>query len=419
MKPRLLPVLFAVLVFLMTAAVGPSPSMQAEVIQLDVFSGWFSGIDGEAFNAAADAFHAAHPDIEVYNPWDSFECPSCELHIRVESGNPPDSFQSHMGRELIENWVMPGYVAPLDDIYAESGLGKTLPKDISSYLTYDDHPWSVPVNIHRSNLIWYNQEIFDAYDIKASDLKTFDRWEAAAQKLEAAGIVPLALGDVDTWTDGQLFETILAGSMSAHKYEGLWTGETDWNDPKVTKALINFKMMRQYVNEDHAMLNWKEAVQLMIDGNAAMTITGDWANGEFLDQGFTGFGWTETPGSKGIYVALSDTFTLPQYSPHPEAASEFLSFLASKQAQEVINQVKGSICARTDCSHSYYNDYQRSADKDVKKDKIVPSIIAGAAANDAWLGAYFEAIANFVNTGDVAAAQAELANACIVAGVCH
>jgi glucose/mannose transport system substrate-binding protein len=426
MKSKLLPVFVAVLALLLTTAVrpsperssAPSPSTLAEITQIEVFSPWVSGVDDEAYNAVLDAFRANHPDIEVLNPWGSFECPTCELQYRVASGSPPDSFWSHMGRALIDNWVIPGYLVPLDDVYAESGLETALPKQVSGYLYYDDHPWAVPLNIHRTNLIWYNKEIFDTYGIKASDLKTFAGWETAAKKLQAAGIVPLALGDVETWTNAQLFEDILAGTLSAQKYEGLWTGETDWNDPKVTQALVTFKMMRQYVNDDHAMMGWEQAAQLVIDGDAAMTIMGDWVNGKLLDEGFTGYGWMAAPGSEGIYVVVSDTFTLPQYSPHPEAAKEFLRFLASPQAQGIFNQTKGSICPRTDCSDGYYNDYQRSAAKDFKNDKIVPSI-HGTAANDAWVSAYFEAIANFVNSGDVAAAQAELANACIAVGVCQ
>ena len=40
--------------------------------------------------------------------------------------------------------------------------------------------------------------------------------------------------------------------------------------------------MLQYINEDHAALTWDQANQLVIDGKAAMTIMGDWVDGDYV-----------------------------------------------------------------------------------------------------------------------------------------
>lgn len=49
----------------------------------------------------------------------------------------------------------------------------------------------------------------------------------------------------------------------------------------MTTALESFARMLDYVNADHAALSWDQAAQLVADGDAAMTIMGDWANGYF------------------------------------------------------------------------------------------------------------------------------------------
>jgi glucose/mannose transport system substrate-binding protein len=237
--------------------------------------------------------------------------------------------------------------------------------------------------------------------------------------LQAAGITPLALGDNGPWAAAHLFEVVLAGTLGAEAYRGLWTGETDWSGPEVTEALENLRAMLQYINEDHAALTWDQANQLVIDGKAAMTIMGDWVDGDYVAKGFTGYGWASPPGTDGIYVALSDTFGLPKGSKNPEAMKEFLGVLGSKEGQETFNKLKGSICARTDCDYSSFDAYLQSSAADWQVDTIVPSVVHGAAANDGWKAAYTDAIGAFVTSQDVAATQAALAAACVDAGVCQ
>ncbi|HLF02076.1 MAG TPA: extracellular solute-binding protein, partial [Anaerolineales bacterium] len=211
----------------------------------------------------------------------------------------------------------------------------------------------------------------------------------------------------------------LVGSLGPDAYKGLWTGETDWNGPEVTTALENFKMMLQYVNSDHAALTWDGANQLVIDGKAAMTIMGDWVDGDYVAKKFTGYGWASPPGTVGVYDALSDTFGLPKNTKNPEATKAFLGILGSKEGQETFNKLKGSICARTDCDYSAFDAYLQSSAADWGTDTIVPSVVHGAAASEGWASAYIDVVGAFVTAQDVAAAQTALNAACQDAGVCN
>jgi glucose/mannose transport system substrate-binding protein len=211
---------------------------------------------------------------------------------------------------------------------------------------------------------------------------------------------------------------VLAGTLGAEAYIGLWDGSTDWNGPEVTQALENFKMMMGYINEDHTALSWDQANQYVIDGTAAMTIMGDWCDGDYVAKGFTGYGWAPVPGTDGTFVALSDTFGLPMGVKQPEAVKMFLGVLGSKEGQEAFNILKGSICARADCDYSAFDAYLQSSAADWQVDTIVPSVVHGAAASEGWATGYVDAIGAFVTNGDVAGTQASLAAACQDAGVC-
>jgi glucose/mannose transport system substrate-binding protein len=388
---------------------------------IEIFSWWTTGGEAAGLQKLMDQFNAANPTYNVFNQAVAGGAGSnaqAVLKTRMLGGDPPDSFQVHMGHELIDTWVIPGYMEPLDDVYSTYGLNNVFPKGVLDIVSYNGHPWSVPVNIHRANVLWYNKSVFTANGIDPSTLATFDGWQAAADKLKTAGITPLALGDNAAFASVNLLETVLIGTLGPDKYKGLWLGTTDWSGADVTAALTNFKMMLGYINSDHSALTWDQANQLVIDGKAAMTIMGDWVDGDYIAKKFTGYGWAPPPGNKGSFDALSDTFGLPKGAKQPAGTKLFLGVLGSKQGQEAFNILKGAICARSDCDYSKFDTYLQSSAADWKTDSIVPSLAHGAAASPGWLTSITNVSTTFVTSLDVAAAQTSLVQACKDAGVC-
>jgi glucose/mannose transport system substrate-binding protein len=404
---------------------GASPTAAGGKEKVEVFSWWTTGGEAAGLDKLIAKFNAEHPEWEVFNAavaGGAGTNAKAVLKTRMLGGDPPDSFQVHMGHELIDTWVTTGYMEPLDDLFESEGWTTTFPEGVLEIVSHDGHPWSVPVNIHRSNVLWYNKTAFT--DAEVEPPTTFDEFEDVAGKLEAKGYTPLALGDGEPFAAAHLFESVLLGTMGADAYGGLWTGETDWNGPEVTEALENMKAMLQHVNDDHAALTWSQANDLVIQGDAAMTVMGDWVDGDYTAKNFTDFGWAPPPGTDGIYLALSDTFGLPKNAPHPDAVKEFLKLLGSAEGQDIFNPLKGSIPARTDAGkpaagEKDYDEYLRSAMEDWNADSIAPSVAHGAAASEGWASEFTTAVVNFVTNQDVAATQTELATACTNAGVCQ
>jgi putative multiple sugar transport system substrate-binding protein len=398
-----------------------APAAPAAKTPVEVFSWWTTGGEANGLQKLIDQFNAAHPDAEVINAAVAGGAGSnakAVLKTRMLGGDPPDSFQVHMGHELLDTWVKTGYMEALDDVYKQYGFNDAFAPGVLAIVSDQGHPYSVPVNIHRANVLWFNKDVFAKNGLTAEDVATFEGFKAAAEKLKAAGITPLALGDNGAWAATNLFETVLIGTLGAEKYKGLWDCTTDWSGPEVKKAIENYKMMLGYINSDHTALSWDQANQLVIDGKAAMTIMGDWANGDYTAKNFTGYGWALAPGNKGIFDALSDSFGLPKNTKNPALMKEFLGVLGSKQGQEDFNILKGSICARTDCDYSKFNPYLQSSAKDWTKDAIVPSLAHGAAASEGWLTSINDLMPVFVANGDVTAFQAGLVQAGKDAGVC-
>jgi glucose/mannose transport system substrate-binding protein len=398
------------------------PAMPALTGDLEIFSWWTAGGEADGLNAMFEIFKQQYPDVNIVNATVAGGAGSnakAVLATRMQAGDPPDSFQVHAGHELTDSWVVADKMEPVTFIFEENGWMDKYPQGVIDILSYNGEIWSVPVNIHRSNVLWYNMQVFADNGIEAP--KTFDEFFAAADKLQAAGVTPLALGDNGIWAATHLMESVLLGSMGPEKYIGLWDGTTDWNGPEVTAALENFAKMMAYVNEDHAALSWDQAAQLVADGDAAMTIMGDWAQGYFTSIGLKvdeTYGWAPSPATDGVFIMLSDTFGLPKGAPHRDNAVAWLTLAGSQEGQDAFNPLKGSIPARTDGNRELYDPYLQGAMDAFSSNTIVPSLAHGAAASEGWVTAFNDVMTLFVADLDVAAAQEAFAQACVTAGVC-
>ncbi len=398
------------------AAEAPAAGGQA----VEVFSWWTGGGEAAGLEAMQAVFAKANPDIEFINAAVAGGAGTnarAVLATRLQAGDPPDSWQGHAGQELIGTYVAGGQIEPLNDLYEQEGWLKVMPETLIPLISQDGKIYSVPVNIHRANVLWYNPAILKANNIAVPT--TMDEWFAAMDTLQAAGVQPLALGE--QWTKLHLFETVLLGTLGADAYNGLWDGTTAWDSPEVTKALENFAKVLTYANSDSASLSWQDAAQLVVNGDAAFNVMGDWAEGYFRELGKqpnVDYGWAPTPGSVGVFQFLSDSFVLAVGAPHPEAAVAWLKIAGSKEGQEAFNPVKGSICARTDCNPDLFGEYLQSAMQDWSTNVVVGSLTHGVVANDSWKTEIDTALGLFLSSNDVAAFQSALTAACAASGPC-
>jgi glucose/mannose transport system substrate-binding protein len=401
-------------------AVGaPVPSIRlAAASQLEVFSWWTTGGEAAGLTKLFDMYRQQYPGVDIINATVAGGAGSnakAVLKTRMLGGDPPDSFQVHMGHELVDTWVISDKMEPLDDIYAQMGFNTAFPQGVLDIVSYQGHPYSVPVNIHRANVLWYNTQVFADAGIQPPN--TFDEFFLVADALQARGITPLALGDVGSWADANLFETVLIGTLGPEAYKGLWTGQTSWSDPLVTQALETTKRMLAYTNADHSALSWDQANDMVITGTAGMTIMGDWVDADNLAKKFPSSGWVMAPGNQGVFDALSDTFGLPKGARHPEEARNWLRLIGTAEAQDAFNPLKGSIPANLNAGKATYTPYLQQSMQAWTTDTIVPSLAHGAAASEGWVTSIQDVLTIFVTRQDVAASQQALELAAVDAGI--
>ena len=333
------------------------------------------------------------------------------LASRLQSQDPPDTFQAHAGAEL-NDYIQAGQIQDVSSLYDEQDWRDTFPEGVLDAITVDGKIYSVPVNIHRANVVWANPTVLEDAGITEVPAD-IDAWIADMEKLQANGVEsPLAVAT--DWTQVHLFETVLISDLGPDAYSGLWTGETDWASDEVTAALEHYKTLLSFANSDRSGLDWPDAAKYVTDGRAAYTVMGDWTAGAFKDQGLengTDYTWFPVPGQDGVFDFLADSFTLPVGAPNEEGAKAWLAAVGSAEGQEAFNTAKGSIPVRTDADPGAYDEYQQAAMDAFASDEIVPSLAHGAAAPIAWMNDISSAVGQFGSSGDVAGLQDALVTA--------
>jgi glucose/mannose transport system substrate-binding protein len=337
------------------------------------------------------------------------------LQTRMMGGDPPESFQVHLGQELIGTYVVAGQMEPLDTFYKDEGYDKVFPKQLIDIASYQGKPYSVPVNIHRSNMLWYNKKMFADVGVTEPP-KDWTEFLAIGDKLKAKNLPLIGLAESGPGFTAHVFETIMIPTLGVEKFRGLFNGATKWDDPGITTSLETLSKMMDYANKDFLAVSWGDINDLMIGGKVATIIQGDWTPGVLWSKNFQDFGWAPAPGNKGVFQMLSDSFGLPKNVKNKEAALAWLKVCGSKAGQDAFNPAKGSIPARTDADVSKYTEYHKSAMTDWGKDTLLPSIVHGAAAKVSFMTDFMNAINVFATKKDVAQAQAALVKAANDAG---
>jgi glucose/mannose transport system substrate-binding protein len=385
--------------------------------KVEVFTWWAAGSEKAGLDALVKVFEEQHPDTEFVNGAVAGGAGSAAkdlLQTRLQAQDPPDTFQAHAGAEL-QDYIDAAQIEDVSGLYEQFGLTDAFPADLVERLSTEDGAiYSIPSNIHRANVMWANPTVLEDADLDPSaEYEDLDAFIADLETLDKAGVTPISVAT--TWTQVHLLETVLLADLGAETYSGLWDGSTDWASDEVAGALESFETIMSFTNSDRDGLDWPEATQQVIDGQAAFNIMGDWAVAAFEEQGKelgTDFVAVPSPGTAGTFDFLADSFTLPVGAPHPAGTEAWLETIGSLEGQTAFNAAKGSIPARTDADPADFSEYQQTAIESFANDTIASSLAHGAATPVATLNAISDATSKFTTgASDLETYQSELAAA--------
>jgi len=280
------------------------------------------------------------------------------LKARAVSGNPPTSAQIK-GYD-IQEWTKLGFLTDLEEVALQEHWDSLLPKTVSDIMKYQGRYVAAPVNIHRVNWLWINPKILKKVGVAVPT--TLDEFFSVADAVKAAGYIPIAHGR-QGWQDATVFESIAIAILGPEDYNKAFV-QLDLDvlsGKKMEDVFTAFKKFRGYVDEKALGRDWNVATQMVMKGEAAMQIMGDWVKGELTIAGkIPGEDYlcVAVPGTQGTFSYNIDSFVFfKSYDPsRGQGQKELARTIMSKKFQETFNFSKGSLPARTDVSMARFDE---------------------------------------------------------------
>src|SRR3954447_6134774 len=190
------------------------------------------------FQAIADAYTAAHPNVKINITVLENEAFKTKLATSIQSGQIPDLFHSWGGGIMAAQ----ADAGALKDITSDIASWKdTINPGALSIYAYKGVQYGVPWDMGMIG-VWYNKKLFSQAGISAPPA-TWDDFLADVGKLKAAGVTPLAIAGKDKWPSMHLW-TYLVLRMGGGDALSQMVQSGDWN----TDACINAGKAVQALN---------------------------------------------------------------------------------------------------------------------------------------------------------------------------
>jgi len=332
-------------------AAGVAMPLSASATDLEVTHWWTSGGEAAAVKVLADNFN------ETGNTWvDSAIAGSGTtanpiIVSRILGGNPMGATQMNTGRDA-EELIKAGLMLDLTELAEkEDWASKIRPAKLLEACEYDGRIYCVPINIHSWQWMWLNRHVFEDNGIPVPT--NWAELVEAAPKLQEAGVIPLATGQ--PWqVDGirNVMQVAIGGVDNYLAVNGDKDPDAVMSDEN--RAIWEaFAQARTMVDDAYSGRDWNVATNMVIQGDAAAQIMGDWAQGEFAQAGQeAGVDYDCLPGlgNNPVLDTGGDAFYFPKTDdPDITAAQlELASMLVSPETQVEFNLVKGSLPVRGD-----------------------------------------------------------------------
>jgi len=391
---------------LLAAGMTAGPAMAGG--EAEVLHWWTSGGEAKALKVLKDDFAkngGTWKDMPVAGG--GGDAAMVTLKARIVSGDPPTAAQ--IKGPTIQEYDDEGVVGPynIHAVASAENWDALLSPQVANHMKCDGFTkyCAAPVNIHRIDWFWANKKVLDANGLKMPT--SWDEFNAAAKKLKAAGIIPLAHGG-QPWQDATVFEAVALGIGGNEFYQKAIV-DLDMNalgGSTMVEVFDQMRILQGFTDEGMPGRDWNVATGMVMNGKAAFQIMGDWAKGEFANAGLKpgeDYYCLPTPSNHGyLYNVDSFIFFSVKGKNKIEGQKLLASLMMGKNFQKVFNLYKGSIPARLDVPMDEFDLCAKGSAADLNYSAmtggLLPSFAHGMALKLAQKGAIQDVVTEHFNS---------------------
>ena len=221
-------------------------------------------------------YEKLHPNVTIDNVALENEAFKSKLTTVMQSGNPPDIFQSWGGGVMTE-YAKAGLLRDISKQVLGTAWGNSMSPGVLGVYQYDGKQYGLPYDM-GAVAFWYNKDLlakvgYQTFPTTWQDLLTL------VKKLKAAGITPIALGGGDKWP-AMYYYTYLAIRLGGKaELDGIVAGTNKFTDQPFIKAgqmLAELNSLKPF-QSGFLAATYPDEGGLMGNGMAATELMGQWA----------------------------------------------------------------------------------------------------------------------------------------------
>ena len=359
---------------------------QAAKPKVTVISQWSTGSDGAAITALGKRFEA-EGGIWEHNPVPGFTTDMMnKLRAQIIAGDPPAA--SQLKGPEIAAWSKIAPVVDLDPLVQAAGYEAVVPTELAALSKPYGHWIALPIQAYRINTLFVSKKAADRVGMTKLPA-TWAEFNAVAEKMKAAGIIPVANGGLK-WDDGMKWEIALCGiSPDAYRKAIMQLDDAALKGPKSLAAFKQLRKFADWSDPGAAGQHYSTFMPRYMKGELGMLLMGGWAQGVFKHAGYQLSDYMVGPApqddGKIAFDLNSDEFIFWQkpQKEYQDGQALLAKIVMAKDFGPMYCQITGSIPVRTDTDMSDpgFSDGQREAARAMAEAKASNRIVLSLGHN--------------------------------------
>lgn len=307
---------------------------------------------GQGWQLALEIFKKKHPDVKVDYQTTSFDAMRQNAKITLTGDDVPDVIEFNKGNADGGQLAGQGLLAPLTDAVEKYGWDEKITGGMQAFAKYDEQglagsgDWYGIPNIGEYVMFYYNKDLFAKAGI-TEEPTTLEEFEAAMDKLLAAGITPISSSAATSQGFNQMWVWYSLVSAAAEREsiddfmflrEPVDFAESPWGD---AAARFEEWIKKGYVGTELGGLNFEQATVNFLSGDKSMLI---WNQGEFArirEQADFPWGYFTLPGANMQMGSSGHLWGVPANATNKELAYDWIDITLSEEVQNKIGQLGG------------------------------------------------------------------------------
>lgn len=295
-----------------------------------------------AMQALIDSFNARKGTQATLNTVAS-ETFRTQLPTYLTANQPSDLYTWYAGG-VARSYAAKGLLLDVSDVWrgitGYSDAVKTLSTD------KDGKQIIVPISYYWWGM-FYRKSNFAKWGVQPA--RTWDEFIALCQQLQSKGVAPIGMGAGGTtpWVASSWFDYLNIRVNGAPYHRELLTGQRKFTDPQVRKVFDRWRTVLPYFDKQATAIPFQDATTSLLQGRTGMMLIGtflaDTAPKDQIDDiDFFQFPVID-PAVPIAEEGPTDGFFASARSAHVAGTKEFLSYMATAEAQEVYVKASTSI----------------------------------------------------------------------------